>query len=52
MVVGSQYIVVIDLQYLTLTRLGIAYFVHLVSQFMHAPHPTYLVVIMRPFATR
>lgn len=37
------------LQYLTMTRPDIAYAVHLVSQFMHAPRTTHLHAVKRIF---
>ncbi|CAH9106732.1 unnamed protein product [Cuscuta europaea] len=35
------------LQYLTMTRPDITYVVHLVSQFMHAPHTSHMLVVKR-----
>ena len=37
------------LQYLTMTRLDIAYAVHLVSQFMHAPRTSHFLVVKHIF---
>ena len=44
----SQYRSMVDaLQYLIVTRPDIAYAVHIVSQFMHAPHITHLHTVKR-----
>ncbi|CAH9073755.1 unnamed protein product [Cuscuta epithymum] len=37
------------LQYLTLTRPDITFVVHLVSQFMHAPHTSHMLAVKRVF---